>query len=1277
MAASPPELKFVKVLFPYEYTARDGRRLSIQPGERYSLLSRTNSHWWHVRPLQDASSKPFYVPARYVEEVQYQGAPDATPSSSSLSSSSSSKRDGGSGIDQDTLNVSSSSASPSSSSSSSRTPERDEGRGGDGVIVTGAIATSAAGGGLGGGDCSPATSVRSGPDAEGIAPGGPDAVARGDAYGDDGSVDPSTPVAEVTPCWLTPTEERGVVELATSLREVEAEAEAEGPYENSLWLAGIAPPQSYCSISSTGPVDSTGIVGSPSQQHREWADMDNGNRDPTSSGRDDAAHKNYDVNANFNGHRTPDPHQTSSIGYSEYDNGQMYIDPDYQTQMDTEPTYDRRIEQSYEQDAQQPTYDAEMQVGLPDTMSTAGLPQQRDLVADGVYESIDSLQEEDALALAGLSLETPGVDMATSPVVVKETDTHPQPAPEQVRDDDDGDDDESPVYVNLPPFRRKPGEPPFDSSEPYHEPNHPQPQTHPHPRLSPSNRLSRSPEDLDHGRDLGGGGHHDLGSALRSHFGRRSDFESRSDFGRDDSTPAVAVAQPGGGGEEEEEEEEGKGGEGWEVHVDEESGQEFYFHPASGETTWDRPPAMDAPTATTSLPVTRLEEPRLPQMITPRRTPTHSPSQPYPTGYPSPPSPSTPPAGLPPTPPLASSPPAWRASDWQRLVDEGSGRSYYYNHASGETSWDPPEGVQTHRRDEGPPPLPEEDYPAEDVYTACLEDDAPSGGGSTGVPVTTTVSGTSGGAHVAPSEYSLAHVSRSVIPRASLDRSTPPGWTLHVDQEGMWVFTSEHTQEQWIKSLDDRGQTYYYLRDGSRSQWTLPEVSQSQSRVGNGSSELDGSSVMRNWRHSVVPSSTHDELKFHPTHRRNLSDYGSDMSSSPDGHSQLPSLEKAGILNKTKVSENGKKVRKNWGQSWTVLHGGVLTFHKDPKSAPSSTSMKSNQILPEFTVDLRGATLTWAAKDKSSKKNVIELKSQNGCEYLIQYDTESIISDWHKVILDTIRQLEQEQHHSDEEDDVYEKMPGVDDRPSSGQDKKRVVAPKPSFTGSTSEHDQKKVKTKLRKFLLKRPTLQSVKDKGYIRENVFGCHLANLCAQERTTVPVFVEKCIRTVEKRGLGIDGLYRVSGNLATIQKLRFKADHEDIDFEEGHWDIHVITGALKLFFRELQEPLFPYSHFNNFVAGIKIADYHEKVSYMSELVRSLPAENHDTMETLFRHLRNVIEHGEENRMTVQNIAIVFGPTLLKPEMESANITMFMVFQNQIVEFVLNEFDNLFYSR
>lgn len=96
-------------------------------------------------------------------------------------------------------------------------------------------------------------------------------------------------------------------------------------------------------------------------------------------------------------------------------------------------------------------------------------------------------------------------------------------------------------------------------------------------------------------------------------------------------------------------------------------------------------------------------------------------------------------------------------------------------------------------------------------------------------------------------------------------------------------------------------------------------------------------------------------------------------------------------------------------------------------------------------------------------------------------------------------------------------------------------------------------------------------------------------------------------------MDGIYRVSGNLATIQKLRFvvdqgrpknvlsylvassDGDHKDLissssfpeehlDLDHSQWeDIHVVTGALKMFFRELPEPLFPFKSFPLFVDAI----------------------------------------------------------------------------------------------
>ncbi|XP_059407609.1 rho GTPase-activating protein 27-like isoform X3 [Carassius carassius] len=655
---------------------------------------------------------------------------------------------------------------------------------------------------------------------------------------------------------------------------------------------------------------------------------------------------------------------------------------------------------------------------------------------------------------------------------------------------------------------------------------------------------------------------------------------------------------------------------GWQVHTDNSSGKEYYYHPGTGQSSWSVPrsPPAGAGMESVTSPI-----------------PASTPSSAHSLG-----------------------------SDWEQLLDETTGRHYYYNHALKQSSWTAPEpsppptpsspdkAQSQGKEPNGPPPLPEEDYPPnqrEDSHISLQ----------------------------LPKDFQLPQIKRTIIPRAAVDmhKDTPVGWAHSVGADGKSVYTNELTHEQWIQSKDDKGKMYYYLKDGSKCQWSLPEASfpPGQPINGNGTDQ-EAQPVLRPSQFSV----SQEDLKFFPSHRRIASDNASDAFSSGNSPESQhnSSMEKAGILNKTKVAENGKRLRKNWAQSWTVLHDGILTFHKDPKFTPAGMATKSTQIVPEYTVELKGATLSWASKEKSSKKNVLELKTRHGSEYLIQYDTDSIIHDWHKIILDTIRLLQDHGHYSeDEAEDIQDKSP----LPA---DKERKSESTRLSSSSSIDIEQGRVRTKLRKFLQRRPTLQSVKEKGYIKENVFGCHLDTLCHRENTTVPKFMEKCIRTVEKRGLKIDGIYRVSGNLAVIQKLRYKADHEEtLDLEDGQWEeIHVITGALKLFLRELPEPLFPFSFFERFITAIQMSDYSQKLSYIRDLVRNLPLPNHDTMEVLFRHLRKVIEHGELNRMSVQSMAIVFGPTLLRPQEES-NITMHMVFQNQIVELILNEFSELFQTK
>ncbi|XP_063004874.1 rho GTPase-activating protein 12 isoform X7 [Melospiza melodia melodia] len=509
--------------------------------------------------------------------------------------------------------------------------------------------------------------------------------------------------------------------------------------------------------------------------------------------------------------------------------------------------------------------------------------------------------------------------------------------------------------------------------------------------------------------------------------------------------------------------------------------------------------------------------------------------------------------------------------------------------------------------------------------------------------------------------------------RGSQERTwKPPRWAR--DASINKGDSQSHADHEWIKHADEQGRPYYYSADGSRSEWELPKYNASpqQQRDIIKSRSLDRRLqepiVLTKWRHSTIVLDTNDK----ESSTASKASFPENESSPSSPKHQATGQEKYGLLNVTKITENGKKVRKNWMSSWAVLQGSSLLF---TKTQGSGTGWKFgvNQSKPEFTVDLKGALIDWASKDKSSKKNVIELKTRQGTELLIQSDNDSFINEWYKVLNYTINNQVIE---SDEAlDDEVPDSPGVEkqDKEKENKDSKKLRSVKaPSNIDST---DQKKTKTKLKKFLTRRPTLQAVREKGYIKDQVFGSNLTSLCQRENSTVPKFVKLCIEHVEEHGLDIDGLYRVSGNLAVIQKLRFAVNHDEkLDLNDSKWeDIHVITGALKMFFRELPEPLFTYNHFNDFVNAIK-QEPRQRVPAVKDLIKQLPKPNQDTMQVLFRHLKRVVENGEKNRMTYQSVAIVFGPTLLKPEKETGNIAVHTVYQNQIVELILLELNSIF---
>uniref|UniRef100_A0A8C3HUJ9 Rho GTPase activating protein 12 n=1 Tax=Chrysemys picta bellii TaxID=8478 RepID=A0A8C3HUJ9_CHRPI len=363
---------------------------------------------------------------------------------------------------------------------------------------------------------------------------------------------------------------------------------------------------------------------------------------------------------------------------------------------------------------------------------------------------------------------------------------------------------------------------------------------------------------------------------------------------------------------------------------------------------------------------------------------------------------------------------------------------------------------------------------------------------------------------------------------------------------------------EWETHKDTTGRCYYYNRGTQERTWKPPRWTRDASiNKGDSHSQADQEYnaspqqqreiiksrsldrklqepiVLTKWRHSTIVLDTND--KEYPAASKPNCPENESSPSSPKH--QATGQEKYGLLNVTKITENGKKVRKNWMSSWAVLQGSSLLFTKT-QGTGTSWKFGVNQSKPEFTVDLRGAVIDWASKDKSSKKNVIELKTRQGTELLIQSDNDVLINEWFKVLSYTISNQAVE---SDEafEDDVPD-SPGVEkqDKEKDHKDSKKLRSMKISSSIDSSE--QKKTKTKLKKFLTRRPTLQAVREKGYIKDQVFGSSLTSLCQRENSSVPKFVKLCIEHVEEYGLDVDGLYRVSGNLAVIQKLRFAVNH-----------------------------------------------------------------------------------------------------------------------------------------
>ncbi|KAL7983183.1 hypothetical protein Chor_000045 [Crotalus horridus] len=176
------------------------------------------------------------------------------------------------------------------------------------------------------------------------------------------------------------------------------------------------------------------------------------------------------------------------------------------------------------------------------------------------------------------------------------------------------------------------------------------------------------------------------------------------------------------------------------------------------------------------------------------------------------------------------------------------------------------------------------------------------------------------------------------------------------------------------------------------------------------------------------------------------------------------------------------------------------------------------------------------------------------------------------------------------------------------------------------------VKFTSREFSLKR--MPSRKQTG-----VFGVKIGVVTKRERSKVPYIVRQCVEEIERRGMEEVGIYRVSGVATDIQALKaaFDINNKDVSVTMSEMDVNAIAGTLKLYFRELPEPLFTDELYPNFAEGIALSDPVAKESCMLNLLLSLPEPNLVTFLFLLDHLKRVAEKENINKMSLHNLATV----------------------------------------
>ncbi|ORX46776.1 RhoGAP-domain-containing protein [Hesseltinella vesiculosa] len=458
----------------------------------------------------------------------------------------------------------------------------------------------------------------------------------------------------------------------------------------------------------------------------------------------------------------------------------------------------------------------------------------------------------------------------------------------------------------------------------------------------------------------------------------------------------------------------------------------------------------------------------------------------------------------------------------------------------------------------------------------------------------------------------------------------------------------------WSHAYDNEGTIYYFNEQTGESSWDPPVSKRSTS----------------------LPSEPTDSIisppaaPFRPSGSDDL-DFGF-MQLDPQAMKKL-SLDQLdrearhqGFVQMKMVSEDNGKLS-SWKMYYGVLVHGYLLLYKE---AHVKNRKKMATLPPVGSFDLGPCQIQPAAKQDTKRKHslLITLPPPKKITLYIQAANDKDYAIWTDAIMRDLIVRNEDQTTRDSEISQLLCALALDDHQMKVN--KKMQSDTGAHPPNVSNTNKKKGAWLRNKSKADHPAipppLQSTQ-KAALDDDVFGGYLPS-------NFPAVVQQCIDQVEARGLDVVGIYRLSGPASSIQKYRTaynKRDPVDLGREP---DINVCTGLLKLYLRELKEPLMTFDYYDYFMEAARIDDYDDRMYQIKSILHVLPKPNVKVLEYLMHHLNRVSLQSDVNKMEPSNLALIFSVGLLRlPGHDMASI-MHADLQSKIVEAIIQQVDWFF---